>query len=94
MSWRIIDEGYWKEPLDFTIPITFEGQFFKQFHQHIYSRNSTTSEGSFHHYADLPAELQLQVIQLCDAPTLFQLMHTSHDLRTEPKKLFFTDPRT
>jgi hypothetical protein len=94
MSWRVIDEGYWKEPLDFTIPMTFEGQFFKYFHQHIRSQNSTTSKGSFHRYADLPAELQLQVLQLCDAPTLFKLMHTSRDLRTESKKLFFADQNT
>lgn len=94
MSWRVIDEGYWKEPLDVTVPITFEGQFFKHFHQHIHSRDSTNSERSFHRYADLPAELQLRVLQLFDAPTLFRLMHTSRNLRTESKKLFFADQKT
>lgn len=91
---HVIDEGYWKAPLDLTIPMTFIGQFFKYFHQHVHQTNVATSKSSFHQYAELPAELQLRTLQHCDAPTLFQLMHTTRDLRTESKKLFFSDPTT
>jgi hypothetical protein len=94
MSPHVIDEGYWREPLDLTISMTFGGQFFKHFYQHIRPMNSATSEASFHQYTRLPVELQIRVLQLCDAPTLFQLMHTSRHLRTEAKKLFFSDQKT
>ncbi|KAH6613840.1 hypothetical protein C7974DRAFT_417591 [Boeremia exigua] len=94
MTWHVIDKGYWTEPLDFAIPVTSGGQFFKYFHQHISPLHFTTSGGHFGKYSKLPVELQLRIIQLCDAQTLFQLMHTSHDLRTESKKLFFADQKT
>ncbi|KAF2710662.1 hypothetical protein K504DRAFT_453735 [Pleomassaria siparia CBS 279.74] len=92
---HVIDEGYWREPLDLSISMTLGGQFFKYFHQHIYPiMNVATSESSFYQYAELPAELQLRILQQCHAPTLFQLMHTTRDLRIESKKLFFSDQTT
>ncbi|KAH6641966.1 hypothetical protein C7974DRAFT_384588 [Boeremia exigua] len=92
MSSRVIEEGYWRHPLDFTVCTTSYGQFFEYFDQHVSPRHLTTrSEGSFHQYSELPAELQLRVLQQCDAPTLFQLMHTTRCLRVESRKLFFSD---
>jgi hypothetical protein len=41
----------------------------------------------------LPTELQLHIISLCEAPTLFQLMSVSRTTR-EAKKLFWSDPAT
>jgi hypothetical protein len=91
----VIEEGYWREPLDLTVALTQQGRFYKHFHQLVRpAPDSTTPEVSFHQYIELPAELQLRVLQLCDAPTLFHLMHTSRHLRAEAKKLFFSDQKT
>ncbi|XP_014562180.1 hypothetical protein COCVIDRAFT_84881 [Bipolaris victoriae FI3] len=40
----------------------------------------------------LPAELQLRVLTLCSASTLFQLMRVSSGLRKEASKLFWAHP--
>jgi hypothetical protein len=90
----VIEEGYWRNPLDSSVYMTQYGQSFKYFHQHIHQRQSTGPEESFHRYAELPAELQLRIMQQCDAPTLFQLMRTTRDLRIEARELFFSDPVT
>jgi hypothetical protein len=90
----VIEEGYWRNPLNSTVYMTHYGQSFKYFHQHIHQRQLTGSKGSFHRYTGLPAELQLRVMQQCDAPTLFHLMRTKRDLRIEARKLFFSDPAT
>jgi hypothetical protein len=89
----VIEEGYWRNSLDFTLYMTQHGQSFKYFHQHIHQRPSSIgSKGSFYQYAELPAELQLRIMQHCDAPTLFQLMRTTRDIRIEATRLFFSDP--
>lgn len=91
----MIEVGYWQEPLDPTVSRTREGQSYRYFNQHIHPRHLTKrSEETFYRYAELPAELQLHVMQQCTPPTLFQLMHTTRDLRIESKKLFFSDQAT
>ncbi|KAF9699182.1 hypothetical protein EKO04_002869 [Ascochyta lentis] len=90
----VIEEGYWRNSFDSNLYMTQHGQSFKYFHQHIHQRRSIGSKGSFHRYAELPAELQLRIMQFCDAPTLFQLMLTTHNIRIEATKLFFSDPAT
>ncbi|KAJ8112223.1 hypothetical protein OPT61_g5363 [Boeremia exigua] len=87
----IVEEGYWREPLDPDLRKTYHGQIIKDFHKHIHPPQLRASEGSFDRFAELPAELQLRVVQQCNAPTLFQLMHTTRSLRIESKKLFFSD---
>jgi hypothetical protein len=62
------------------------------FHQHIYQRPSIGSTASFHQHVELPVGLQLRIMQHCNAPTLFQLMRTTRDERTEATKLFVSDP--
>lgn len=88
----VIEEGYWRNSLDSTFYMDHQGQLFKYFHQHIHQKPSIGLKGSFHQYAKLPAELQLRIMQHCDAPTLFQLMHTTCGVRIEATKLFFSDP--
>ena len=89
----VIEEGYWRNSLDSTLYMNHHGQSFKYFHQHIHQRPSSIGlKGSFYQHAELPAELQLLIIQHCDAPTLFQLMRTTRDIRIEATRLFFSDP--
>ncbi|KAK2810294.1 hypothetical protein FQN50_003025 [Emmonsiellopsis sp. PD_5] len=45
---------------------------------------------SFRRFPDLPREIALLIFQFCDAPTLFQLMHTSSAIRAQTSRLFWT----
>jgi hypothetical protein len=45
-------------------------------------------------FANLPVELQLQIYDACDAPTLFNLMQTSSSARKEASKRFWADSAT
>ena len=95
MVFRAIAEGNWKRSLDFGLHSTHEGELQVPFPRHVRPAHPTTTlEASFEQYTKLPAELQLQVLQFCDAATLFQLMHTSRSTRAEARKLFFSDPGT
>ncbi|KAF2447514.1 hypothetical protein P171DRAFT_429146 [Karstenula rhodostoma CBS 690.94] len=93
---RAVAYGNWKQLIDagiFGIECTWQGELRIPFACHIRQPNSTApSNVSFHQFARLPAELQLRVLRLCGKPTLFQLMQTSHLIRTEATKLFFSDP--
>ena len=93
---RAIAYGNWKQPIDANIlgvETTWLGEIRIPFACHIRQRSSTAApDASFHQFARLPAELQLHVLRCCDKPTLFRLMQTSHPIRTEASKLFFSDP--
>ena len=91
---RAIAKGNWKRPLDLSIPCTYQGELLVPFSRYVYPLNPTTSEMSFTQYIQLPVELQLRIFHFCDQPSLFQLMHTSRDARSEAKKLFFSHPDT
>jgi hypothetical protein len=88
--------GNWEQPIDaniFGIKATWRGELRIPFACHIRHLSSTVPPNvSFHQFARLPAELQLHILRFCDKPTLFQLMQTSHLIRTEATKLFFADP--
>ncbi|KAF1967786.1 hypothetical protein BU23DRAFT_559122 [Bimuria novae-zelandiae CBS 107.79] len=88
--------GNWELPIDaniFGIQSTWQGELRIPFACHIRQPSSTAPPNvSFHQFARLPAELQLRVLRFCDKPTLFQLMQTSHLIRIEATKLFFSDP--
>ncbi|PVI03009.1 hypothetical protein DM02DRAFT_652987 [Periconia macrospinosa] len=92
----LIEAENWKQPLDVTLPVGCRGELLVPFSRHIRqsSINPPTSHWSFPQYSRLPAELQLRVLRCCDKPTLFQLMHTSRDLRADSERLFFSDPET
>ncbi|KAJ4292518.1 hypothetical protein N0V90_009180 [Kalmusia sp. IMI 367209] len=93
---RAIAYGNWKQSIGvniFGIEATWQGELRIPFACHIRQPCSTALPNvSFHQFARLPAELQLRVLRFCDKPTLFQLMQTSHPIRTEATKLFFSDP--
>ena len=90
---RAIAEGNWKRPLDFSLHGTFYGELFSPFSSYVCQTGRADSNKSFGQYANLPTELQLRILQSCDAATLFILMHTSRDMRVEARKLFFSNPR-
>jgi hypothetical protein len=48
------------------------------------------SSTTFTQFQDLPAELQVRIIELCDSGTLFQLMRTTSLTRKEALRIFFT----
>jgi hypothetical protein len=49
---------------------------------------------SFAKFPHLPNELQVRIIQLCDARTLFQLIRTTSFTRAEASTVFFSQPDT
>lgn len=93
MANRAIAEGNWKRPLDFSLHGTFYGELFSPFSSYVRQTGWSKSNESIGQYACLPTELQLKILQFCDAATLFRLMHTSRNMRVEARKLFFSNPR-
>ncbi len=59
--------------------------------RHQKTANDSSLIGDLSRFNRLPEELRIHIISLCDAPTLFQLMHTSSALRTEASKWFWDD---
>jgi hypothetical protein len=49
----------------------------------------TPKPRTFHAFANLPTELQLQIFHACDGPTLFQLIHTTSHIRSLTLPLFW-----
>lgn len=90
---RAIPKNLWKEPLDFSLQCTREGELLVPFPRHfLQAEPANTTSVAFARFSDLPAELQLRIIGFCDIATLFQLMHTSSCVRAEAEKLFFSGP--
>lgn len=87
-----VEYGNWKKPLDLTLPVTRQGEIRIPFSHHVRPSPSTVSSAQFPQAERLPLELVLRILHFCDKPTLFRLMHTSHDMRIEAKKLFYSDP--
>lgn len=88
---RAIAEGNWKRPLDFSLHGTFYGELFSPFSSYVRQNSWSGSNESFGQYVNLPTELQLRILQSCDAATLFRLMHTSRNMRIEASKIFFSN---
>ena len=65
---------------------------FSQFVKPRQSQNASSATCTFPQFGRLPAEMQLHILDFCDAPTLFQLMHVSAALCMEAKKLFWAQP--
>ncbi|PVH93844.1 hypothetical protein DM02DRAFT_634207 [Periconia macrospinosa] len=89
----------WREKLDWGLHITSKWEkriLFSSYVRPITSTSTTNSyEGraaSFPHFGKLSAELQLHILGVCSASTLFQLMRVSSALRTEASKLFWANP--
>jgi hypothetical protein len=66
------------------------------FHYHLspwqVAEPSPRSPRSFHRFSDLPTEIIFQIIQICDGPTWFQLMHVCTTTRAEASRLFWSQP--
>ncbi len=56
------------------------------------SKGPIRQPASFSHFNALPVELQLHILTLCSASTLFQLMRVSSGIRVEASKLFWAYP--
>jgi hypothetical protein len=83
----------WPKSLDREMYMTPGGEERVPFHVHVrpscvckvaLQRDMTLSA-----FSRLPDELQLHILTMCSASTLFQLMHTSSKLRIEASKLFW-----
>lgn len=88
---RAIPKNIWKQPLDLKLHTTDEGELLVPFTRYVSQSEQThRSSLTLFQFPDLPEELQLHIIGLCDVPTLFQLMHTSSRVRAEAEKLYFS----
>ncbi|OAL48448.1 hypothetical protein IQ07DRAFT_681852 [Pyrenochaeta sp. DS3sAY3a] len=71
-------------------------QWEKRIPFHTYVQSTVTAKSlleevrSSSQLVPLPLEIQLHVLDFCSASTLFQVMHTSHKLRVEAAKLFWS----
>src|SRR5690242_13722406 len=83
----------WSSSLDREVYMTPDGEERVPFHLYVQpTRNSVvapTYSADLSMFDQLPDEIQLRILAVCPASTLFQLMHTSYKLRTEALKLFW-----
>lgn len=86
----------WKEGLDWGLYTTLEWEKRVPFHAYVCNSPTLTPADrriySFPQFSKLPSELQLRILALCPAHTLFQWMHVSSNLRIEASKLFWATP--
>lgn len=88
----------WKEELNWGLHTTRKWEKRIPFSYYVQPTTSTITNSfrgqatSFHRFSTLAAELQLRILSVCPASTLFQLMHVSSTLRTEASKLFWANP--
>jgi hypothetical protein len=86
----------WREELYWGLYTTIKWEKRVPFHAHI-RRNGVASSATrrdplFPEFGALPTELQLRILALCPANTLFQVMRALPGLRTEASKLFWAAP--
>jgi hypothetical protein len=83
----------WTKGLDRTVYMTPDGEERIPFHDYIkptgLSTDTPRDSATLWAFNRLPAELQLHILTMCSASTLFQLMRVSSKLRTEASKLFW-----
>ncbi|CEL08494.1 hypothetical protein ASPCAL11643 [Aspergillus calidoustus] len=80
MSWRI-DLSLTRQGVSvtaFSLAVTLQPQ-----------PQPTPKSRTFHAFSQLPTELQLHIFRACDAPTLFQLIHTTSHIRTLTLPIFW-----
>jgi hypothetical protein len=86
----------WTEELDWSLHTNFDWEKRVPFYAYVQPNCAApraTEQGSlFPKFGALPTELQLRILALCPANTLFQVMHALPSLRTEASKLFWTMP--
>jgi hypothetical protein len=86
----------WTEELDWSLHTNSEWEKRIPFHTYVQSNRVASrvieQDSLFLDFGALPMELQLRILALCPANTLFQVMHASPSLRTEASKLFWALP--
>jgi hypothetical protein len=86
----------WSRELDWDLHTTIEWEKRVPFHAYIHRAYvapcTTKQDFSFPEFGVLPTKLQLRILALCSASTLFQVMHVSSGLRNEASKLFWAIP--
>jgi hypothetical protein len=83
----------WEKLLDFNVQATCEGELEMLLSRFVRSTEPTKTPGAtFAQILQLSTELQFCAISCCDILTLYQLMHTSRNIRVEARKLFITNP--
>ena len=88
----------WTKGLDREVYMTPGGEERIPFHIYV-QRTGVRTVASQHNailstFHQLPEEVQLHILAMCPASTLFQLMRTSSKLRTEASKLFWGERDT
>ncbi|PVH92908.1 hypothetical protein DM02DRAFT_259704 [Periconia macrospinosa] len=88
----------WTKGLDRVVYMTQHGEERFPFYAYVQPNDVCTvnshHNASFWSFSRLPAEIQVHVLAMCPASTLFRLMHTSLKLRTEALKLFWAKADT
>jgi hypothetical protein len=85
--------GPWTPELDLKLRVRVTGEPCVPFSRHIALRRTPAfSSFGFPRFQELPTELQESVLRCCDVPTLYQLLRVSSAIRTEAKRIFWSDP--
>lgn len=82
----------WNEPADWDMFTTPCWEKLVPFARHVQRQPISHESPAFPQFLDLPMELQLHILAMCDDATLFSLMHVSDTIRKEAKKLFWSNP--
>lgn len=86
----------WSRELDWSLHTTIQWEKRVPFHAYVNRAYvvpcSTEQDYLFPEFGVLPTELQLRILALCSASTLFQVMQVSFTLRNEASKLFWATP--
>ena len=87
--YRAMPSRLWGKELGFSLQATSEGEWQMPVSRFVRPTGPTKIPGViFARFLQLPTELQDRIIGFWDAPTLYQLMHTSRHTRLEAQKLF------
>jgi hypothetical protein len=79
-------------PLNWNRFTTNGGEILTPFAHYVQRDTTHVTNTNFPPFLQLPRELQLRIVHFCDEATLFQLMHTSSVVRSDAKKLFWSNP--
>ncbi|PVI04163.1 hypothetical protein DM02DRAFT_202829 [Periconia macrospinosa] len=88
----------WTKSLDRVVYMSIGKGGEEQIPFHAYVQPNDTCTVKAHHnatfwsFSRFPEEIQLHILAMCPASTLFQLMHTSSKLRIEASKQFWANP--
>jgi hypothetical protein len=88
----IVSECLGITPLNWDLCATADGETYTPFALYVRPATACLPHAIFTPFTRLPLELQLRILAFCDSASLFQLMHVSHVLRGEARKLSWSAP--